>query len=144
MHRSTRTIGPVRRIMTALLLAVGLMAVSGVIAAPASAGVDATGCTAYGCYGADGWGSGYGMWVSDGDKMWVCDSYPDGKSVAVMAVVEPGGPTIVKWHTTGANKCTERSFGNLPEGRLVVFFACLGNNLIVDESTCGDIKKAYA
>jgi hypothetical protein len=64
--------------------------------APASA-ADKIGCTTYGCFEGEGWGSGYGLWMQDGDTMRVCDSYADGWSVVVMATLN--GSVKYKWHT---------------------------------------------
>lgn len=94
-------------------------------AAPASAGIDTTGCTTYGCYTANGWGAGFGYWEADGDIMHVCDQFADGWSIVVVATIE-GMDAPNKWHTTGADKCTERSYGNLPEGKLFSYTVCLG------------------
>jgi hypothetical protein len=114
-------------------------------AAPASAADDAQGCTEYGC--SQWWGTGYGYWQADGDIMRVCDSYADGWSVVVIATF--GKTTKYKWHTAGYSwpvKCTDRSYGNLPEDSVFYYQACLGkysDNLINGDS-CGPITYAIA
>ncbi|TMR87941.1 hypothetical protein [Nonomuraea basaltis] len=82
-------------------------------------------CTIYGCYTGDGWGSGFGRWVADGDKMWVCDRSADGWSIVVFADIG-GSAQPEKWHTSGAGQCTERSYGNVAEGKYIDYFTCLG------------------
>lgn len=106
-------------------------------AAPASA-ADAMTCTVYGCYEREGWGTGYGYWQADGDIMHVCDQYADGWSVVVLARFN-GTYAPDKWHTAGAGKCTDRSYGNLPEGTAFVFTACLGkySENYINYVTCG-------
>jgi hypothetical protein len=115
------------------------LAISG--ASPASADPrDA--CTWYGCYTGDGWGSGFGRWEANGDKMWVCDRSADGYSVVVWADI--GGVTQPwKWHTGGAGSCTERSYGDVPEGQQIEYIACLGDysENITKGGSCGNIVR---
>ncbi|WP_217254471.1 hypothetical protein [Streptomyces sp. AC602_WCS936] len=94
-------------------------------AAPATA-LNEDACTMYGCYSNDGWGSGFGRWVPNGDKMWVCDRSADGWSVVVQATVL-GKSVSNKWVTTGNNTCAERSYGNVTEGYAVNYMTCLGD-----------------
>jgi len=115
-------------------------------AAPASA-ANQLGCTTYGCFEVDGWGSGFGIWFQNGDIMRVCDNYADGWSVVVMATFD--NTTKYKWHTGGSagdNPCTDRSFGNLPEGSHFYFRACLGKYSLnqVNLDSCGELKYATA
>jgi len=113
-----------------------------VLASPASA-ADVETCTWYGCGGA--WGSGSGYWQQNGDLMWVCDHHADGWSVVVVATFN-GSDRKYKWHTAGANKCTERSYGNLAEGTGFSFMTCLGKGAenFVAWETCGTAKSATA
>ena len=112
--------------------------------APASA-ADSFGCTTYGCFYGDGWGSGYGYWMQDGDVMRVCDTYPDGWSVVIIATIN-GANAPYKWHTAGAGTCTDRSYGNLPEGTTFTYFTCLGKYSIgsIDLDSCGTRVTATA
>jgi hypothetical protein len=117
---------------------------------PASA-ADAIGCTAAGCFHAAGRGAGYGRWFADGDKMRVCDTYPDGLSVVVLAKVN-GVSQPRKWHTAGAGGqdspglCTDRSYGNLREGATVEFWVCVGDfsQGWIDLDSCGTTIHASA
>jgi hypothetical protein len=130
-----------------------LIAASFVWAAPASAD-DQHACTRYGCDKTDGWGSGYAHWYAYGDKMRVCDSYADGWSVVVVAAIvqdnngTPSSKTVYKWHTGGSGgfPCTDRSYGDLPEGTPIHMRTCLGNYTanIINADSCGEIKYAEA
>ncbi|MGP3918810.1 hypothetical protein [Nonomuraea sp. 10N515B] len=93
-----------------------------VTAAPAVA-AQPRACTLNGCY--DIWGTGSGRWIADGDKMVICDGYADGYSIRIRAHINYTDQPD-KWHTSGAGKCTERSYGDVGEGLIVVFYACLG------------------
>jgi hypothetical protein len=126
--------------MRLLAACIAAIAVSCVATAPAAnAAASTIGCTSYGCYNSDAsLYTGYGHWFPDGDAMYVCDTSTDGLSVVVIANFN-GGAVRYKWHTAGAGKCTERSYGNLPEGTEFVFWTCVGDysdSRIVD-STCG-------
>ncbi|QNP62582.1 hypothetical protein [Streptomyces genisteinicus] len=68
-------------------------------------------------------GGGSATWYADGDKMRICDTAADGKSVVVIASFT----NTWKWHTSGAGGCTDRSYGNLPEGFAFSFRVCLGD-----------------
>ncbi|MFC4115227.1 hypothetical protein [Nonomuraea zeae] len=97
-------------------------------------------CTAYGCYTGDGWGSGFGRWVADGDKMWVCDRSADGWSIVVVTDIGTSAKPN-KWHTSGAGKCTERSFGDVAEGQSIAFYTCLGDysDSYILPGSCGPV-----
>ena len=132
------------RLVAACALAV---AVSGVAAAtPANAAPTTVACTSFGCYASDApQFTGYGHWFPDGDAMYVCGTSTDGWSVVVIANFN-GGDVRYKWHTAGAGKCTERSYGNLREGTEFVFWTCLGDysdNQIAGNS-CGPGKIVRA
>ncbi|WP_369208584.1 hypothetical protein [Streptomyces sp. PU-14G] len=103
----------------------------------AAAGNDA--CTTYGCYTGDGWGSGFGRWQANGDKMWVCDRAADGWSVVVVS-----GGKANKWHTGGAGGCTVRSYGDLIDGWDIGYRACLGDASegSIIANSCGRIVHA--
>ncbi|GAA2207813.1 hypothetical protein GCM10009850_032710 [Nonomuraea monospora] len=109
-----------RGIALAGLVAAATVALATVGVTPAAA---LTGCTYYGCSG--GWGTGYGYWAANGDKMTVCDGYADGYSVVVMADIGTSEMPD-KWHTSGAGKCTERSYGDVAERQTIYFHTCLG------------------
>ncbi|MCX5064294.1 hypothetical protein OOJ91_00255 [Micromonospora lupini] len=129
------------RAMLVLMIAVVM---ASALATPAQAGTDDTACTYYGCYNYQGWGSGYGEWNHSGDVMWVCDAYPDGWSVVVIAWLN-GVRAPNKWDTSGAGDgCTERSYGDLPEGTEVKFQACLGDYSETIIRSCGYTRWAYA
>jgi hypothetical protein len=127
----------IMRLVAACAVAI---AVGSVAAAPAAnAAASTIGCTVYGCYSSDAPRyTGYGHWFPDGDAMYVCDSSADGLSVVVIANFN-GGEVRYKWHTAGAGKCTERSYGNLPEGTEFVFWACVGDysDNEIDLNSCG-------
>ncbi|MFD0473102.1 hypothetical protein ACFQ0B_36165 [Nonomuraea thailandensis] len=57
--------------------------------------------------------------------MTVCDEYADGYSVVVMADIGTR-PHPDKWHTGGAGRCTERSYGDVAERQTIYFHTCLG------------------
>ena len=131
-----------------------LIAASFVWAAPASADDQHT-CTRYGCEKTDGWGSGYAHWYAYGDKMRVCDSYADGWSVVVVAKIAQDSngtvtyKTVNKWHTGGSGgsfPCTDRSYGDLPEGTWLYMVTCLGDYSanIINADSCGEFKRAEA
>ncbi|WP_188196743.1 hypothetical protein [Nonomuraea sp. SYSU D8015] len=106
---------------------------------PAPAGATVSRACAYrGCSGI--WGTGSGEWIADGDKMLICDGYADGYSVVVRTDIgRTSQPN--KWHTSGAGKCTERSYGDVAEGQNVAFYTCLGKkstNYILPGS-CGQV-----
>ncbi|NRQ37694.1 hypothetical protein HII36_38575 [Nonomuraea sp. NN258] len=109
-------------------------------AAAAAAAPDA--CTAYGCYTGDGWGSGFGRWMADGDKMWVCDRSADGWSIVVVADIGTRAYPN-KWHTGGAGKCTERSYGDVGEGQRIYFHTCLGDysTNTIRPGSCGPVSS---
>ncbi|TMR93967.1 site-specific integrase [Nonomuraea basaltis] len=135
--------GSVQKVLLTLtcVLALGLSAAPAHAQDPAPpsesmAGGDA--CTAFGCYTGDGWGSGFSRWVADGDKMWVCDRAADGYSIVTKAWIG-GDSQSDKWHTGGGGGCTERSYGDVAEGRAIAFYTCLGDyseNKILGDS-CG-------
>ncbi|OSZ60050.1 hypothetical protein OQI_13010 [Streptomyces pharetrae CZA14] len=114
------------------------LAMSG--ASPAAAAAPDA-CTAYGCYTGDGWGSGFGRWEADGDKMWVCDRHADGYSVVVLADIG-GVSQSKKWHTGGAGSCTERSYGDVREGQTIEYQACLGDYSegTIRPGSCGNLE----
>ncbi|MGW4700032.1 hypothetical protein [Streptomyces sp. NPDC004285] len=68
-------------------------------------------------------GAGSATWYSNGDKLTICDNAADNKSV----VVQASFTNTLKWHTSGAGKCTDRSYGDLAEGFSFSFRVCLGD-----------------
>jgi hypothetical protein len=115
----------IMRLVTACVAAIAVGSFAAVPAANAAASTMA--CTWYGCYNSDSpLFTGYGHWFPDGDAMYVCDSSADGWSVVVIARFGAGDYRH-KWHTAGAGKCTERSYGNLPEGTGFSFWTCIGD-----------------
>ncbi|MFG6192377.1 hypothetical protein [Nonomuraea sp. JJY05] len=113
MRRSISFLG----LVMAATVALATLTTTPAVAAPPTA------CTKYGC--SIVWGSGSGRWIADGDKMVICDGYADGYSVIVRADIDLK-PQPDKWHTSGADKCTERSYGNVAEGLDIAFYTCLG------------------
>ncbi|GAA2635140.1 hypothetical protein [Streptomyces axinellae] len=81
--------------------------------------------------------AGSTTWYPDGGKLVICDNAADGWSVVVDARV--GGATKYTWHTSGAGKCTERSYRGLPEGATVNFRVCSGDysENLIQWDTCG-------
>jgi hypothetical protein len=77
--------------------------------------------------------------------MTVCDSYADGWSIVVAATFG-GGSLTYKWHTAGPGKCTDRSYGDLPEGTGFAFMTCLGKlaDGYIKWDSCGTAKAATA
>jgi hypothetical protein len=130
----------------ARLVASFAVAIAGSLAwaAPASA-ADSFGCTTYGCFFGEGWGSGYGLWMQNGDVMRVCDTFPDDLSVVIIATIN-GVNAPYKWHTAGAHTCTDRSYGNLREGLDFVYRVCLGkySENRIDLDSCGSRVEATA
>ncbi|MEV7728214.1 hypothetical protein AB0P15_26185 [Streptomyces sp. NPDC087917] len=118
-----------RTVRKALVLA-GAAAAAVVLMAPSAGAAGSVG------------GAGSATWYSNGDKMTVCDNASDGKSVVVEAYVN--GSWQYKWHTGGAGGCTDRSYGNLPEGYQFDFRVCLGTNNTVQWNTCGGWAHATA
>jgi hypothetical protein len=85
---------------------------------------------------------GTAYWYPSGDRLLVCDHRADGWSVVAI----PSFNGAYKWHTAGADRCTERSWGDLPEGMEFTITVCLGkysDNLIWWE-TCGDPRSVWA
>lgn len=127
----------IMRLVAACAVAIAVSAAGAI--PPANAAPSTIACTVYGCYTSDApQFTGYGHWFPDGDAMYVCDSSVDGWSVVVVASFS-AGDFRYKWHTAGAGKCTERSFGNLPEGTEFVFRTCLGDysDRQIADNSCG-------
>ncbi|MEV4947840.1 hypothetical protein [Streptomyces sp. NPDC053755] len=87
-------------------------------------------------------GAGSATWYSNGDKLTICDHASDGKSV----VAQASFTSTLKWHTSGAGKCTDRSYGDLAEGFGFSFRVCLGDysSGIYYPATCSDWTRAVA
>ncbi|MGP3959138.1 hypothetical protein ACTWPT_24335 [Nonomuraea sp. 3N208] len=119
------------------LVSAATVAFATVTVAPAAAALSQA-CTAYGCY--ETWGTGSGRWIADGDKMVICDGYADGYSIVVRTHINYRSQPN-KWHTSGAGKCTERSYGDVGEGLKVVFYTCLGKQSTdyIVTGSCGNV-----
>ncbi|MER7492842.1 hypothetical protein ABT033_09430 [Streptomyces pharetrae] len=104
-----------------------------VLAAPSASAVSYT--YTYG-------GEGSATWFSDGDTLTICDYEPDGASVVVYADFTD----TKKWHTAGAGKCTDRSYGNLTEGFDFSLRVCLGDysENLTYWGTCSDWFRVEA
>ncbi|MFJ7154253.1 hypothetical protein ACIQUQ_04880 [Streptomyces sp. NPDC101118] len=134
MFRTSRTAGTsstARRLRNALAVT-GTAAAAVVLMAPSAGAAGSVG------------GAGTATWYASGDKLVVCDNASDGKSVVAEAYVN--GRWQYKWHTAGAGKCTDRSYGDLPEGYGFDFRACLGDGSsnVVYWETCGGWAHAVA
>ena len=110
LRRSDRTSSGKKTVRNALVVAAA--AASAIVLAAPSAGAA----------GVPG-GGGNATWYSNGDKLTICDTASDGKSVLVQASFT----NTLKWHTSGAGGCTDRSYGNLAEGFAFSFRVCLGD-----------------
>ena len=110
LRRSDRTSSGRKTVRNALVVAAA--AASAIVLAAPSAGA----ATVPG-------GGGKATWYSNGDKLTICDTASDGKSVLVQASFT----NTLKWHTSGAGGCTDRSYGNLEEGFDFSIRVCLGD-----------------
>jgi hypothetical protein len=121
-----------------MIAAAGASVALALSTAPQAAAAGLDGCAAGGCE------VGYGRWVADGDKMWVCDNAADGYSIVVEAYVDNVAQSR-KWHTRGAGSCTERSYGDVPERVLIAWRACRGDYSedTIKSGSCGVWVQAW-
>ncbi|MEV0195057.1 hypothetical protein [Nonomuraea sp. NPDC050691] len=136
--RGTTSHDVMRRGISLLGLVTAATVAYATVAAVPAAAAPPRACAHDGCSALPRTGSA--RWMADGDKMVICDGYADGYSVIVRTDMG-SGPQPDKWHTSGAGKCTERSFGDVAEGQPIAFYTCVGKqstNYILPGS-CGHV-----
>jgi hypothetical protein len=91
-------------------------------------------------------GGAYAGWVSNGDRLDTCDEKKDGHAGVAKIWVKGENPEYqgADWAYRGAGTCLSVSRSWIPEGTTVRMQACLGNDYVIDESTCGPIRTDHA